>query len=440
MIKLYQGGSNRVAKTHPSGLLVLQPIGLQMAQKRYVVNPKKWPGVYGYDSTKQKVRGKADVCYYITYKVEEVFIDSSGTEKTRRKKIWEKVGWKFKEGYSPELAAELRASRLRTKRHGNQVKTSKEIQKEKQQQNRTIGELKTAYFNSERGLKLKGRKTDLNRYEKHLEKLFSKQRVDRLTVLDMERVKRAMKGHAPATISNALELVRRIVNYGVKHNLCSPLPFTIELPKKDNQVTEYLTPEQADRFMKVLKGWKNQDAPRMLQIAWLTGMRRGEIFKLEDRDCDFLQKIITLRNPKGSRTESVPMSEPVEELLKKQMESRDKVFQGSPFVFPGKYGKQRTDSSAVNRIKIKAKLPKEFRIFHGLRHHLAVTLASSGQFTLDMIGSLLTHKSYEMTKRYAKFLPDAKKRAADQAAELLKAHAKNEQQGSVIQMGGENGK
>ena len=401
-----------------------------MPQKKYVINAGRWPGVYGYDSSKRKVRGKADTCYYITFSTQEILI-ANGVEKTRKKNIWEKVGWKS-EGYSPEVAAEIRASRIRAKRHGKQVKTAKEIRREKQRFNRAIGELKTAYFESERGLELKGRKTDLNRYEKHLEKFFAKKRIDTLTILDIERVKREMKGHAPATISNALELLRRIINHGVKHNLCPPLSFTIELPRKDNQVTEYLTPEEAELMMQVLKEWKNQDAPRMLQIAWLTGLRRGEIFKLEDRDCDFLQKIITLRDPKGTKTESVPMSEPVAEFLRTQMASRDKRFPGSPFIFPGRYGNQRKDSSAVDRIKIKAKLPKKFRIFHGLRHHMAVTLASSGEFTLDMIGSLLTHKSYEMTKRYAKFLPDAKRKAADQAADLLKAHAENIEKKKIV--------
>ena len=46
-------------------------------------------------------------------------------------------------------------------------------------------------------------------------------------------------------------------------------------------------------------------------------------------------------------------------------------------------------------------------------------LANRGEFTLDMIGELLTHKSYEMTKRYAKFLPGSLKKAGDRAAELI---------------------
>ncbi len=391
-----------------------------MANNLKRVSGEKWPGVYCYASDQRKFRGKPDICYYVSYKADG-------------RKTTEKVGWKS-EGYSPEVAAELRANRVKTRRHGGEVQTTKEIRQAKQASNQTIDEISDSYFGSERGLKIKGRPTDLNRYEKHLKKLFGSRRVDTLTVLDIQRLKGAMKSHAPATIANALELLRRLTNHGVKAKICPPLRFTIELPKRDNEVTEYLTEEEAERLMRVLEDWPTRDAPRMLKIAWLTGLRRGEIFKIENRDCDFDKRIITLRNPKGGKTVSVPMSKAVADLLEEQIADRDKSFPDSTFIFPGKYGQQRTDCSAVDRIKTAAELPKSFRIFHGLRHHLAVTLANSGAFTLDMIGALLTHKSSEMTRRYAHFLPDAKKQAAEQAAEILQAHANNKGAEKVVQL------
>ena len=36
-----------------------------------------------------------------------------------------------------------------------------------------------------------------------------------------------------------------------------------------------------------------------------------------------------------------------------------------------------------------------------------------------MIGELLTHKNLQITRRYAKFLPDTKRQAAGVAAELI---------------------
>lgn len=88
------------------------------------------------------------------------------------------------------------------------------------------------------------------------------------------------------------------------------------------------------------------------------------------------------------------------------------------------HGNKRKDCSAINRIKEKAKLPKSFRPFHGLRHHMAVTLASSGEYTLDMIGELLTHKDSSVTRRYASFLPEARQKASTRTAEILTNHTK----------------
>lgn len=39
-----------------------------------------------------------------------------------------------------------------------------------------------------------------------------------------------------------------------------------------------------------------------------------------------------------------------------------------------------------------------------------------------------------MTRRYAKFLPDAKRKAVDQAAEILQAHATNKGDEKIVQL------
>ena len=376
--------------------------------QRKRVDSKRWPGVYDYESADQKFQGKPDTCLYITFKVDG-------------KKVWEKVGWKS-EGYTPQVAAELRANRMKQIRHGEEVKTSKEIQCENRAKNRAIAEIAEAYFHS-KGDSLKGLTTDRNRWEKHLLPLVGDLPAGRLSELDITRVKHAMQGHAAATVWNALELLRRIVNFGARAGYCPPLTFVIKMPRKDNEVVEYLAPEEAARLLQVLEHWPTQDVPRMLKLAMFTGMRRGEIFKLQDRDLDFHAGFITIRSPKGGKTVSVPMNPVASEILKAQATWRDEHFHDSPYLFPGKGGGLRTDSNAVDRIKLAADLPKEFRIFHGLRHHYAVTLANSGKVTLDMIGELLTHKSAAMTKRYGQFLPHTIKEAGNLAAELIQAAA-----------------
>jgi integrase len=93
---------------------------------------------------------------------------------------------------------------------------------------------------------------------------------------------------------------------------------------------------------------------------------------------------------------------------------------GSPYVFPGRGGNQRTDiNKQVTRIKEAAGLPKDFRALHGLRHVYASMLASSGQVDLYTLQKLLTHKSAAMTQRYAHLRDEAMQRAAALAGDLI---------------------
>jgi integrase len=405
-----------------------------MAANKKLVNPKRWPGVYYYESTRKRLNGRPDVCYYFTYKIENPEYDKN-VQKTKENEKkgetiskflqkTEKVGWKS-EGYTPHIAAELRSDLIRELRHGKSVKTAKEIQREKIKLNRRLDELADIYFENRKG-SIDAAKFDRYRYNKHVSPLLGNKTAREISPLDVEKIKKRMEGLADATVWGALEILRRIVNYGVKVGLSESLSFKIDMPKRDNEVTEYLTPKQLERLNKLLDSWPSQDVARMLRLAMLSGMRRGEIFKLEDRDIDFIQGIITLRKPKGKKTASIPLSKPVAKILKDQQAWRDEYFPKSPFVFPGKNGLKREDCSAVYRIKRKANLPNKFRIFHGLRHHFGVTLANSGKYSLDMIGKLLTHKSIEMTKRYAKFLPNTVRNASERAAEMIQRQATDE--------------
>lgn len=375
-----------------------------MATKYIRADEKKWEGVYYYESTGKKFNDKPDICYVISFKV-------------GGRKVWEKIGWKSN-GITAQIAHAKRIKRIQEIHLGAPVVTAKERKEEMLKRNRTIGEIAAMYFDA-KGNALKGLKTDKNRYDKHIAPLFKKARVPGITPLEMEALKQSMDGKAGATVWNALELLRRIINFGAKSNLCPPLSFTIEMPHRDNERVEYLNPEETERFFTALAENPNQEASRMLKLAYFTAMRKGEIFKLEDRDLDFQFNLIRLRTPKGKKSVSIPMNPLAKAILEEQQRHRDEKFPGSPFLFPGKHGGQRTDCSAVDAIKTAAALPKEFRIFHGLRHHYAVTLANSGQFTLDMIGDLLTHKSTAMTKRYGQFLPETMQAAGATAANLL---------------------
>ena len=162
-----------------------------MATQKKRFHPKKWAGVYVYETSTMHASAP-DVCFYINYR--------SG-----QRLVWEKIG-KRSEGYGPEVAAEIRAERIRAVRHGEAVKTAKEIREEQAERDKAFAEIASAYFET-KGAGLKGFATDLNRYRKHLEPMFGKWRVSEITPQMVEELRKSLRHRKPATLWNVLELL-----------------------------------------------------------------------------------------------------------------------------------------------------------------------------------------------------------------------------------------
>jgi integrase len=100
----------------------------------------------------------------------------------------------------------------------------------------------------------------------------------------------------------------------------------------------------------------------------------------------------------------------------------------SGYIFPGRNGNRRHDlGKSASRIRDAAGLTKDFRPLHGLRHHFGSMLASSGEVDLYTLQKLMTHKSPEMTARYAHLRDAARRRASDVADRLFENHGSNEE-------------
>jgi len=262
---------------------------------------------------------------------------------------------------------------------------------------------------------------DLLNYKKHLEPRFGKKQLDAISPIDIERLKIDMKKalskngkpYSAATIKHQLVLLNRLYNLSRKWGLYegkNPLD-QVDVPRLDNRRTEFLTEEEAIRLLKVLDEWPCCESAAFVKFTLLTGFRRGELFKLTWDDIDFERGMVTLREPKGGKTQTIPVSPDALNVLR-ELEVT------SNFVFPGKDGAQRTDFKGPwLRIRKAAALPDNFR-FHGLRHHFASTLVSAG-YDLHLVQRLLTHKDSRTTQRYAHLSPGALKEAAVKSGKLL---------------------
>lgn len=274
-------------------------------------------------------------------------------------------------------------------------------------------------------------------FNAHLSRPFGNMRPAEITPFDLDRLKLdQMKGRSPKSIANALELLRRIINFGVRRGLCPGPRFTIQLPRVNNEKTEDLTGEELGRLVAVLDRHLKVKSSRtagaaMMKLALYTGMRRGEIFRLKWSDLDFHRNNILLREPKGGRNVVIPMSSQARQLLASlktygcdkqsgsDKQARSGRASGSDYIFPGRGGGQRRDvRKQVNSIKIEAGLPEDFRPLHGLRHVFASGLVSSG-VEFQIVQRLLTHKGGTVTHRYAHIRDDALRAAAQLAGSLV---------------------
>jgi integrase len=371
------------------------------AQRRFKTD---YPGVFFIEG-KAVATGKPERIFIIRYRRDGKLIE-------------EKAGKQFQDDMTPARAARIRGERIGGKAPSNQerreaVRASKEAEANRWTVSRLWEEYKAGKTN------LKGLATDENRFKNYVQPAFGGKEPSEIIPLDVDRLRiKLLKKLSAGTVKNVLELLRRVINFGVKRRLCAATGFTIEMPRGHGMKTEDLHPEELAALLEAIEKDDHPYAGRMMKLALFSGMRKSEMLKLRWKDIDFNRGFIALPDAKSGQDEKIPLSGPAREFL-------ESLRQDGEYVFPGRAGARRVYIQRyVNRIRDAAGLPKDFRALHGLRHVYASMLASSGQVDLYTLQRLLTHKSPSMTQRYAHLRDDALKRASEQAAEILANHTK----------------
>jgi len=159
-------------------------------------------------------------------------------------------------------------------------------------------------------------------FKRYLEPAIGKKPLSSITPFDLEKIKRTMKkkGLAPRSITYALAVIRQVFNFAICHNLFdgnNPVS-KIKLPSSDNRRMRFLTTEEATMLLKTLER-SSQKVYNMALLSLRTGMRAGEIFKLEWRDVDIERRILILRNTKNGKTRPVLMTDEVKEIFESML-------------------------------------------------------------------------------------------------------------------------
>ena len=367
----------------------------------------KYPGVYYVE-----VDGKTgpERIYYIRYR-------------KQGKVIEEKAGFQYADDMTEAKAAGIRADRMRGKDKSNTEKRAAEkAAKLAAADKYTLNRLWEEYEKNKTDSK--AFKIDKNRFEKHIKPTLGSKEPHEIIRLDVDRLRvKLSKNLKPQTVKHVLGLLKRIIHYGAKRQLCRELSFPMDTIKVDNRTTEDLTADQLRGLLKAIGESTDIEAANIMRMALFTGMRRGELFKLQWKDIDFERGFITIgHDPKGGVCQKIPLNDEARAVLKSHPQTSVNVFvrcDGEPF---------KDISRRVNPIKKAAGIGADFRALHGLRHTYASMLASSGQVDMYTLQKLMTHKSPIMTQRYAHLRDDTLRNASNLAGWIIGQAAKKKDQ------------
>jgi site-specific recombinase XerD len=217
---------------------------------------------------------------------------------------------------------------------------------------------------------------------------------------------------SPASADHAIKFMRRALNLAVQWDYLEKNPLkNFELFMVDNQVENYLSDEQMQKLLTVLRTDSNRNVCNMLMLLLSTGARLNEVLSATWKNVSMegrALKVDTIRS-KSKRSRSIPLNDSAMWVLE-QLDSREK----SAYLFPSPvFAKDGKDLPYTNITRAWYRIQKLAGIkirAHDLRHGFASMLVSGGR-SLYEVQQILGHSDPKVTMRYAhlssKVLQDA---------------------------------
>jgi site-specific recombinase XerD len=207
---------------------------------------------------------------------------------------------------------------------------------------------------------------------------------------------------SPASADHAIKFMRRALNLAVQWDYLEKNPLkNFELFMVDNQVENYLSDEQMQKLLTVLRTDSNRNVCNMLMLLLSTGARLNEVLSATWKNVSMdgrALKVDAIRS-KSKRSRSIPLNDSAMWVLE-QLDSRDK----SAYLFPSPvFAKDGKDLPYTNITRAWYRLQKLAGIkirAHDLRHGFASMLVSGGR-SLYEVQQILGHSDPKVTMRYA---------------------------------------
>ncbi|MDD4778206.1 MAG: tyrosine-type recombinase/integrase [Fermentimonas sp.] len=235
------------------------------------------------------------------------------------------------------------------------------------------------------------------------------------------------QGMKPSTVNRKLSSLKAFFNFLERKELIAKNPVKLisglKTPKKlpvfvnDRDMTKIL--DNPDNFSDDFTGCRDRF---LIELLYVTGMRRAEVISIKDNDIDFNKCTIRVTG-KGNKQRFIPFSDMTKEKILQYKDVRDaEIKNKSPFLFVKEDGEPMNPILVYNIIHnhlneiptLSKKSP------HVIRHSFATEMMNNGagiNAVKELLGhvslsstEIYTHVTFEeMKKTYQKAHPRAKK-------------------------------
>lgn len=214
----------------------------------------------------------------------------------------------------------------------------------------------------------------------------------------------------PASVNRELALLKVMYSKAEEWGLISqhPLRKVKRLKGETLGRTRYLTDEEIERLLKHCDKGLQEICITLIH----TGMRKGELQKMEWKHADFDSSVLFIPVSKNGKSRYVPMNHVVKQLL---LFKRLKRGENQNFIFGNTDGSIYNFRKAFETARRKSGL-EEIRI-HDLRHTFASHLVMKG-VDLSTVQALLGHSDQRITERYSHLSPGHRAKAVSVLEEL----------------------
>jgi len=221
--------------------------------------------------------------------------------------------------------------------------------------------------------------------------------------IDMEAVEEFVtaceeKGNSGSTINRKLAVLSKMLRHMKDKKLLAEVP-KIERQKEGQTRLRWITEAEEKSLLGLLRQWGKDDHADVVTVLIDTGMRNGELWRLEARDVDLKQGLISMWVTKTDKPRAVPMTKRVKEIMERRIGA---VTAPTEKLFP-------YDNHWMRHVWDKARsrmgLSKDPHFIPYIcRHTCASRLVQRG-VRLEVVRDWLGHTTMQMTMRYAMLAP-----------------------------------